>query len=126
MALADVLRQMDINWLSESNHKISLEAFLEKWKSGEAILLDVRTEEEAQLVSLGSFGINIPLNQLPDRKSEIPTDKLVCTVCPGKIRAAIAYAFLVGEGFKNVKVLAASPSDIVDALKPGFVKKLRG
>jgi len=126
MSLKEYLRQMDLEWLSESNHKISLESFLEKWKKGEAIILDVRTEEEASFVSLEKFGINVPLNQLPDRLNEIPKDKLVCTLCPGKIRAAIAYAYLTEEGFKNVNLLASSPAEIVETLKPGFIKKLKG
>jgi rhodanese-related sulfurtransferase len=47
-------------------------------------------------------------------------------MCPGKIRAAIAYTFLLSEGFENVKVLASTPSELVNYLKPGVVKKLKG
>ncbi len=126
MLLSQKLKQMDLNWLSQSNHKISLEAFVEKWKAGEALILDVRTEEETKLFNLDAFGIRIPLHQLPDRLDEVPKDKLVCTLCPGKIRAAIAYTFLLEAGFENVKVLASSLSELVDYLKPGVVKKLLG
>jgi len=126
MGLREKVKQMSLEWLTQNNHKISLEGFIEKWKEGEAILLDVRTDEEARFFSLDAFGMRIPLNQLPDRLSEIPSDKLVCTVCPGKIRATIAYALLIDAGFENVKVLASSPSELVDYLKPGVVRKLLG
>ncbi len=124
MGLREKVREMNLDWLTQNNHKISLEAFIEKWKAGEAVLLDVRTDEEAKFYSLEAFGIRIPLNQLPDRLNEIPKDKLVCPICPGKIRATIAYSLLIDAGFDNVKVLASSPSELIDYLKPGVVKKL--
>ncbi|RKQ60555.1 rhodanese-related sulfurtransferase [Thermovibrio guaymasensis] len=124
MGLKEKIREMNLDWLTQNNHKISLEAFIEKWKAGEAVLLDVRTDEEAKFYTLEAFGIRIPLNQLPDRLNEIPKDKLVCPICPGKIRATIAYSLLINAGFNNVKVLASSPSELIDYLKPGVVKKL--
>ncbi len=126
MGLKEKVREMDLEWLAQNNHKIYLEAFIEKWKEGSAVLLDVRTDEEAKFCSLEAFGIRIPLNQLPDRLGEVPRDKLVCTLCPGKIRATIAYALLIDAGFESVKVLASSPSELADYLKPGVVKKLLG
>jgi len=126
MSLSQKVKEMNLDWLTQSNHKISLESFIEKWKEGEAVILDVRTDEEAKLFNLKAFGIRIPLHQLPDRLNEIPKDKLVCTLCPGKIRATLAYAVLLEAGFDNVKVLASSPSELVDYLKPGVVKKLLG
>jgi len=126
MGLREKVKEMSLEWLTQNNHKISLEAFIEKWKAGEAVLLDVRTDEEAKFYSLEAFGIRIPLNELPDRLNEVPKDKLVCTLCPGKIRATLAYAVLIDAGFDNVKVLASSPSELVDYLKPGVVKKLLG
>ena len=126
MALREKIKEMNLEWLTQNNHKISLEAFIEKWKAGEAVLLDVRTDEEAKFYSLEAFGIRIPLNELPDRLNEVPKDKLVCTLCPGKIRATLAYAVLIDAGFDNVKVLASSPSELIDYLKPGAVKKLLG
>ncbi|WP_456343105.1 rhodanese-like domain-containing protein [Thermovibrio sp.] len=126
MALREKIKEMNLEWLTQNNHKISLESFIEKWKAGEAVLLDVRTDEEAKFYSLEAFGIRIPLNELPDRLNEVPKDKLVCTLCPGKIRATLAYAVLIDAGFDNVKVLASSPSELIDYLKPGAVKKLLG
>ncbi|RUM89277.1 MAG: rhodanese-like domain-containing protein [Thermovibrio sp.] len=125
MELREFVSQFDLKWILEKEPKISLDAFLEKWQNGEAVLLDVRTKEEQSLTPLTAFGIHIPLNELPERLSEVPKDKLVCTLCPGKIRATIALCFLVSQGFDNVKVLASSPSEIVDKMKPPVVAKLR-
>ncbi|WP_457677733.1 rhodanese-like domain-containing protein [Thermovibrio sp.] len=124
MSLRKKVKEMTIDWLSQSNHKITLEAFFEKWKKGEAVLLDVRTDEEARFVNLEGLGMRIPLNQLPDRLNELPKDKLICTVCPGKVRATIAYSLLIEEGFDNAKVLASSPAEIAEFIKPGVAKKL--
>lgn len=125
MELREFVSQFDLKGVLEKEPKISLDAFLEKWQNGEAVLLDVRTKEEQSLTPLTAFGIHIPLNELPERLSEVPKDKLVCTLCPGKIRATIALCFLVSQGFDNVKVLASSPSEIVDKMKPPVVAKLR-
>ncbi len=126
MTLKELVSQLDLKGLLSNEPKVTLDAFLEKWKAGEAILLDVRTKEEQALTPLTAFGIHIPLNELPERLNEIPKDKLVCTLCPGKIRATIAMCYLLTEGFENVRVLASSPSEIVDRVKPPFVAKLEG
>jgi len=125
MELREFVSQFDLKGVLEKEPKVSLDVFLEKWQNGEAVLLDVRTKEEQSLTPLTAFGIHIPLNELPERLSEVPKDKLVCTLCPGKIRATIALCFLVSQGFDNVKVLASSPSEIVDKMKPPVVAKLR-
>jgi len=125
MTLKELVSQLDLAGLLENEPKVTLDAFLEKWKSGEAILLDVRTKEEQALTPLTAFGIHIPLNELPERLNEIPKDKLVCTLCPGKIRGTIAMCYLLTEGFDNVRVLASSPSEIVDRVKPPFVAGLK-
>ncbi len=125
MELREFVSQFDLKGVLEKEPKISLDGFLEKWQNGEAVLLDVRTNEEQVLTPLTAFGIHIPLNELPERLSEVPKDKLVCTLCPGKIRATIALCYLISEGFENVKVLNSSPSEIVDKMKPPVVSKLR-
>ncbi len=121
--LKEFLKGVNLDYLASGEPKIDVETFLEKWKNGEAILLDVRTKEESRFVSLEAFGLNIPLSELPDRVSELPKDKLICTICPGKIRATLAFAFLIDCGFENVKILNGSPAELVDTLKPGFIKK---
>jgi rhodanese-related sulfurtransferase len=63
----NILRSMDIGWLTTSGWKIDADKFLELWKEGKAILLDIRTREEVEFLPLTKFGINIPLHELPDR-----------------------------------------------------------
>ena len=125
MTLKELISGLNLENLLENEPKITLDSFLEKWKSGEAVLLDVRTREEQELTPLTAFGLHIPLNELPERLNEVPRDKLVCTLCPGKIRATMAMCYLVSEGFNNVKVLASTPAEIVDRVKPPFVLGLK-
>lgn len=125
MTLKELVSGLSLENIVKNEPKVMLDAFLEKWKAGEAVLLDVRTREEQELTPLTAFGMHIPLNELPERLSEIPRDKLVCTLCPGKIRATIAMCYLISEGFENIKVLAATPSEIVDRVKPPFVAGLK-
>jgi rhodanese-related sulfurtransferase len=116
LSLDDILRQKTREFLA-SQLKVSAPAFYEKWKKGEAIILDVRSKEEADLVSI-NCAIHIPLNELPDRYNELPKDKEIAIFCPGKIRAGLAYAFLRTKGFDNVKVLNASLDDIAALERP--------
>jgi len=123
--LKEKVKKMDINFLSSGEHKVGLDKFLELWSKGEAVVLDVRLEEEVELCRFG-FGINIPLHKLPENLDKIPRDKLVATFCPEKVRAAIAYSYLLSEGFENVKILAANAVEVAAKVKPGLVKKLKG
>ena len=115
-SLEDILRQKTREFLS-SQLKVSAPDFYKKWKENKAIILDVRSKEEADLVSI-NCAIHIPLNELPDRYSELPKDKEIAIFCPGKIRAGLAYAFLRTKGYDNVKVLAAGLDDIAALERP--------
>jgi rhodanese-related sulfurtransferase len=46
--------------------------------------------------------VNIPLNQVPARLSEIPHDKPVVVVCEHGIRSVMAAEYLAHNGFKNL------------------------
>ncbi len=116
LTLDDILRQKTREFLA-SHLKINAPSFYEAWKRGEAVILDVRSKEEAELVKIGP-AVHIPLSELPDRYNELPKDKLIAVFCPGKIRAGLAYAFLRTKGFENVKVLSASLDDIAALERP--------
>ena len=122
--LREKIKKMDMEFLTSSSHKISLDRFLELWNKGEAVILDVRLKEEVELSSF-NLGINIPLHQLPQNLDRIPKNKLVAIVCHGKVRASIAYTYLLSEGFDNVKILDANTADIANKINPGLVKKLK-
>ena len=100
--------------------------FGERLRAGEeVVLLDVRSPEEAQYLAL-PWALHIPINELPARWGEIPTDRLVAAFCSAGTRAAIAYAYLQTKGLANVRVLAGGYADLAAELKPGKVLKLVG
>jgi rhodanese-related sulfurtransferase len=116
LTLEDILRQKTREFLA-SQLKITAPEFYGAWKEGKAVILDVRSNEEVELVKIGP-AIHIPLNELPDRWEELPRDRLIAVFCPGKIRAGLAYAFLRSKGFKEVKVLNASLDDLAALERP--------
>jgi rhodanese-related sulfurtransferase len=72
---------------------------IEKWIKEEKPfhLLDVRRDDERELVHLG--GIHIPLDQLEARFEEIPRDKLpVIVYCHHGVRSLYAVQFLKFHG----------------------------
>ncbi len=120
----DVISGMDMDFLLSSSYKISLDRFFELWKEGKAEALDVRLKEEVKLSSLG-FGINIPLHELPENLNRIPEDRTVAIVCHGKVRAAIAYTYLLSKGFKNVTILDATSGEVSSWITPKTIKSLK-
>ena len=67
-------------------------------------LIDVRTQDEAALGSLPQ-AINIPLDTLRDRLSEIPTNKPVWLFCGVGLRGYLASNILKGHGYTDVRNL---------------------
>lgn len=61
------------------------------------VILDVRTPEELMVAHIAG-SIDIPLNELPQRWKEIPTDKPVVTLCHHGIRSQKAALFLIANG----------------------------
>lgn len=64
-------------------------------------LIDVRTQEEHSLGHIPG-DVNIPLDSLRDRLSEIPRDKKVVLYCGVGLRGYVASCILKGHGFNNV------------------------
>ena len=102
---------------------MSIEGMQKALKKNDFVFLDVRTDEEVAYLSF-PFAVHIPLNQLPDRVDELPTDKVIIAFCSSVFRGAIAYTFLKGKGFKKVKGLMASSEDMAKAFKPGPLAKM--
>lgn len=65
----------------------------------DALLLDVRRDDE-WVAGHAPGATHIPLDQLPDRLDELPTDRPVWAVCHGGGRSARATAFLTAQGFE--------------------------
>ena len=119
------LKEMDFEFFATSQHKMPEETFLGQ---RDAVLLDVRAAEEVRAVRIALEGvmasIHIPLHELPDRAGEVPKDKLVGIFCSSGTRAAMAFLYLRGLGYENVKILVHGYGPFMDALKPGKLAKL--
>ena len=68
-------------------------------------LLDVRTQDEFALGSLPG-AVNIPLDELRDRMSELPKDRMIYTFCAFGLRGYLAYRILTQHGFDKVRNLS--------------------
>ena len=71
----------------------------------DTLLLDVRTADEYSLGTLPN-AINIPVDELRTRLSELPKDKPIVVSCAVGLRGYLAYRILTQHGFKNVKNLS--------------------
>ncbi len=118
----EVLRGMTIDFIGKGKHKVSSEKFFEEFSAGNAVMVDLRSKEEKELVSI-PFAIDMPINELPDRFSEIPKDKLVALFCPFGARAAMAFYFLKANGYENVKIFDEKFEGLLEQAKPGKILK---
>ncbi len=116
------LRTVDLGFWGTAQHKVTPQQFFERQQSEGAVLLDVRSPEEVGQLAL-PFALHIPMDELPDRWSEIPTDRLVATFCSAGTRAAIAYAYLQLRGLSHARIFAGGYHELVDELKTGKVYK---
>lgn len=69
-------------------------------RDGSVTLLDVRTAEECRTGGTIEGFINIPVDELRDRMSEIARDKPVYVICQSGLRSYIAARILAGYGLK--------------------------
>lgn len=79
---------------------------LEEAKNQGAILVDVRTAEEFEEGTIEGF-INLPLNEIRQRASELPKDKEIILSCQSGQRSYIAQRMLAQMGY-DVKNLDGS------------------
>ena len=80
-------------------------------------LVDVRTPDEAALGSIPG-AINIPLDDLRERMSEIPKERPVYLFCEIGLRGYIASNILKGYGYKDVRNLIGGLKTYETATKP--------
>lgn len=74
---------------------------IEKIDRTKSVLLDVRTKDEFDMGSIEG-SVNIDLDNLRDRLSEIPKDKKIYVFCQVGLRGYLAYRILVQNGYKEV------------------------
>jgi len=118
----------DFDYEERKDMKIQLKEFFELYAKDEAQLIDIRFDEEYEAWNLG-FGDHIPLNELPDRLSEIDRNKTIVTICPHYDRAEIARLFLKLKGFE-ARYLTDGMLGAVDYLRGDrardYMKKIKG
>lgn len=73
--------------------------------SSETILVDVRTTDEYSLGSIPGT-INIPVDELRSRLSELPKNRPIVVTCAVGLRGYLAYRILVQHGYKDVRNLS--------------------
>ena len=69
------------------------------------LVLDVRAPKEVQSARIGG-SLNIPLNHLEERVSELPRDRKIIVQCAGGYRSSIAASILQQHAFDNLAELA--------------------
>lgn len=69
------------------------------------LLLDVRAPEEFRLGTIKG-AVNIPLDELRNRLSELPTDKEINIFCQVGLRGYLACRILMQKGYKKVRNLS--------------------
>ena len=98
--------------------KANSKQLIDMLEDGKAVLVDIRFKEEQQAWG-PSFGLKIPLNELPARLDELPKDKIIVTACPHKDRAAIAMTYLRSKGIP-ARYLRSSPKVAVNSISPDW------
>ena len=120
-AFDDVLKGCTLDYFTSGEYKTDLDTFFALKKEGKAIMLDLRSKEEAEVVSL-PFALNIPIAELPDRLNELPDDKLIVTFCASSVRAVMAFFYLKAAGY-NTKCYLGKLGELTSGFMPPFVRK---
>lgn len=95
--------------VSKTMEKLDVEEF--KNHQDEYTIVDIRNNSEVEEGKIFESAIAIPLNELRDRKDELPKDKPLVVHCAGGYRSAAGSSILDKE-FKDAKVF-----DLSDAIK---------
>ena len=112
-----ILAEMEFETLASGEFTTSAEGVRNVIGNENVLLLDVRTEAEAAHCSY-PFARNIPLENLPDRVSELPTDKIIITLASSSFQAAVGFFFLRQAGFETVKTMVGGSEQLATILKP--------
>ncbi|MFO7885881.1 MAG: rhodanese-like domain-containing protein [Desulfobacteraceae bacterium] len=119
-----VLKNFTFEFFGKGKHKTSAAAF---FQMEEAVLLDVRSNEEAASLPIGLGHhsnietLAIPINEIPERLPEIPKDKPIGVFCPSNVRSAIVYTFLFTKGFKDVRIIDGGYAALTQECMPGKI-----
>ncbi len=121
--LNQILKKMDFQFFGSGEHSMSIEGMRKVLNNNHFVFLDVRADEEVKYLFF-PFALYIPLNELPERLGEVPRDKFIIPFCSSVFRGAVAYTFLLANGYEEVKCLTASSEDMAKIFKPGPLAKM--
>lgn len=86
-------------------------------KKEQMMLIDTRTPEEFSFGTIQG-AVNIPLDELRSRLSEVPTDKPVVLFCAVGLRGYLAQRILIGHGYRNTVNLIGGYKTYSTAIAP--------
>ncbi|HEX3721624.1 MAG TPA: rhodanese-like domain-containing protein [Nitrolancea sp.] len=78
--------------------EIDVEAAWERFRSQNALIVDVREPEELDEINIPGV-THIPLGELPSRVASLPHDRELLLICRSGVRSAYATEFLRTSGF---------------------------
>ena len=123
-----LISEMTFDFFGSGQHKISADKL---FSQPEGVLLDIRSKEEVETLSLPFSNditvLHIPTDEIPKRLEEIPKNQPVAIFCSAGTRAAIVYAYLRLKDYTRVRILLGGLEDFVKHAKPGSLwMRLRG
>jgi rhodanese-related sulfurtransferase len=120
----NIMKSMTFDFFGSGKHKINPSKHL---SSNNSVFLDVRSKEELETVEFSLVHhmpvLHIPIDEIPDRLSEIPRDKTVGIFCSSGVRSTMTYFYLRTLGFENVRIIEGGYAELVDDFKPGKLLK---
>lgn len=120
----ELLNTMTFEFFGSGKHKISSSLHLTEQNS---VFLDVRSNEEHETIAFSLVHhmpvLQIPINEIPERVSEIPRDKTVGVFCSSGVRSTMVYLYLRAIGFDRVRIIEGGYAELVEELKPGMLLK---
>lgn len=90
-------------------------------KGAELVLIDVREQHEWDIAHIEGARL-IPLNQLPERLSELDGHAEIVTHCHRGVRSMKALEILKGAGFGKVRSLAGGIDAWAERVEPGLAR----
>ncbi len=101
--MAALAERADLVWPTERVTAADIAAELAAPQS--PLVLDIRTAREWHMEHIPG-SINIPLNHLPERVTDLPRDRRIAVHCAGGYRSSIAASILHQHGFTNLEEMA--------------------
>ena len=125
-SLEALLRGLTFEFFATGQHKTSWDKF---FSIRDAVLLDVRSNEEVHVLSLAPAVnvtvLHIPIHEIPDRVNEIPTDRPVAVFGCAGTRATMVYVYLRTLGFDGVRIMSGGLTEWIGQALPAAVWKRR-